>query len=32
VGKWLGTKRVKDRVIEFFDASAPLDAWLKKHV
>ncbi|MFI5056448.1 MAG: DUF2461 domain-containing protein [Actinomycetota bacterium] len=32
VGKWLGTKRVKDRVIEVFDASAPLDAWLERNV
>jgi uncharacterized protein (DUF2461 family) len=32
VGQWLGTKRVKDRVIEFFDASAPLDAWLDRNV
>jgi uncharacterized protein (TIGR02453 family) len=32
VGTWLGTKRVKDRVIEFFDASAPLDTWLERNV
>ena len=32
VGTWLGTKRVKDRVIEVFDASAPLDAWLERNV
>ena len=32
VGQWLGTKRVKDRVIEVFDASAPLDAWLERNV
>ena len=32
VGKWLGTKRVKDRVIEVFDASAPLDKWLERNV
>jgi uncharacterized protein (TIGR02453 family) len=32
VGPWLKTKRVKDRVIEVFDASAPLDAWLERNV
>jgi uncharacterized protein (TIGR02453 family) len=32
VGPWLKTKRVKDRVIEFFNASAPLDAWLERNV
>ena len=32
VGTWLGTKRVKDRVTDFFDASAPLDKWLERNV
>jgi uncharacterized protein (TIGR02453 family) len=32
VGAWLGTKRAKDRVVEFFDAAAPIRAWLAKHV
>jgi uncharacterized protein (TIGR02453 family) len=32
VGAWLGTKKVKDRVIEFFAASEPLDAWLHGNV
>jgi uncharacterized protein (TIGR02453 family) len=32
VGSWLGTKRVKDRVIEVFTASEPLEAWLHTNV
>ncbi len=32
VGAWLGTKRAKDRVIAFFEASEPLDAWLTRNV
>jgi uncharacterized protein (DUF2461 family) len=32
VGAWLGTKRAKDRVVEFLDAAAPINAWLAKHV
>ena len=32
VGAWLGTKRAKDRVIAFFEASKPLDAWLTRNV
>ena len=32
VGAWLGTNRAKDRVIAFFEASEPLDAWLTRNV
>lgn len=32
VGAWLGTKRAKDRIVEFLDAAAPIGAWLAKHV
>ncbi|MEP6972528.1 MAG: DUF2461 domain-containing protein [Actinomycetota bacterium] len=32
VGAWLGTKRPKDRAIEFFHQSEPLDAWLHTNV
>jgi len=32
VGPWLSTKRVKDRVVEFFAASEPLEAWLRTNV
>jgi uncharacterized protein (TIGR02453 family) len=31
-GAWLGTRRAKDRVVEFFRLSKPLDAWLRTHV
>ena len=29
---WLGTRRAKDRVAEFFTASRPIQAWLSEHV
>lgn len=29
---WLGTARAKDRVTGFFTASAPISAWLDRHV
>jgi uncharacterized protein (DUF2461 family) len=29
---WLGTRRVKDRVIEFLRLSKPLNDWLRTHV
>ena len=29
---WLGTKRAKDRIVEFLHLSEPLDEWLAKHV
>lgn len=29
---WLGTRRAKDRVVEFFRLSAPLNEWLRSHV
>ena len=32
VGPWLGTARAKQRVIDFFRASAPLKEWLHAHV
>jgi uncharacterized protein (DUF2461 family) len=31
-GPWLGTKRAKDRVVEFFRSSVPLSAWLRANV
>jgi len=31
-GAWLGTRRAKDRVVEFLRLSAPLNGWLRKHV
>ncbi len=31
-GPWLGTRRAKDRIVEFLDASKPLNAWLRTHV
>lgn len=31
-GPWLGTKKAKERVEEFFERSKPLQAWLRKHV
>lgn len=31
-GAWLGTRRAKDRVVEFLRASAPLVGWLRTHV
>jgi uncharacterized protein (TIGR02453 family) len=32
VGAWMGTKKAKDRVVEFFRAAAPVNDWLAKHV
>jgi uncharacterized protein (TIGR02453 family) len=32
VGAWLGTRRAKDRVIEFLRASEPVNEWLAAHV
>jgi uncharacterized protein (TIGR02453 family) len=31
-GAWLGTRRAKDRVIEFLRSSEPISGWLKKNV
>jgi uncharacterized protein (TIGR02453 family) len=31
-GAWLGTRRAKDRVVEFLRHSKPLNAWLDSHV
>lgn len=31
-GAWLGTRKAKDRVVEFLRASAPLDGWLRTQV
>lgn len=31
-GPWLGTKKSKDRVVEFFRRSKPIGAWLKTNV
>jgi uncharacterized protein (TIGR02453 family) len=31
-GAWLGTRRAKDRVTEFFRLSTPIDAWLRTNV
>jgi uncharacterized protein (TIGR02453 family) len=32
VGAWLGTRRAKDRVVEFLVASKPLNGWLRSNV
>ena len=32
VGAWLGTKKVKERVLGFFTDSEPLEAWLQRNV
>jgi uncharacterized protein (TIGR02453 family) len=32
VGAWLGNRKAKDRVVEFFRASKPLNEWLRTHV
>jgi uncharacterized protein (TIGR02453 family) len=29
---WLGTRRAKDRIVDFFDRSKPLSEWLGTHV
>ena len=31
-GAWLGTKRAKDRVVEFLERSQPIGAWLRANV
>ncbi len=31
-GAWLGTRRAKERVVAFFETSAPLTKWLGTHV
>jgi uncharacterized protein (TIGR02453 family) len=31
-GPWLGTRRAKDRVVEFFRQSTPINEWLRTHV
>jgi uncharacterized protein (TIGR02453 family) len=31
-GAWLGTPRAKDRVVEFFRRSKPINEWLRTHV
>jgi uncharacterized protein (TIGR02453 family) len=31
-GAWLGTRRAKDRVVEFLQASKPMNEWLRKQV
>ena len=31
-GAWLGTRRAKDRVVEFFQRSKPISGWLGTHV
>jgi uncharacterized protein (TIGR02453 family) len=31
-GAWLGTRRAKDRVVEFFRRSKPIGEWLRAHV
>ena len=31
-GAWLGTKKAKDRIVEFFGDSRPLVGWLHEHV
>jgi uncharacterized protein (TIGR02453 family) len=32
VGAWLGTRKAKDRVVEFLRASRPLNDWLEKRI
>jgi uncharacterized protein (TIGR02453 family) len=32
VGAWLGTRKAKDRVVDFLRASQPLNQWLEKRV
>ena len=32
VGAWLGTRKAKDRVVDFLRASAPVQDWLDTHV
>lgn len=32
VGAWMGTKKAKERIVEFFHALAPVNDWPAKHV
>lgn len=32
VGAWLGTRKAKDRIVEFLRASKPLNDWLRRNV
>src|SRR6266481_6087440 len=32
VSSWLGTSRAKQRIVDFFHASKPINDWLEKHV
>jgi uncharacterized protein (TIGR02453 family) len=32
VGAWMGTRKAKDRVVDFLRAARPLNAWLEAHV
>ena len=32
VGRWLGTAQAKQRIVDFFRATRPLNAWLAEHV
>lgn len=32
VGAWLGTRRTRDRLVEFLEASKPLNGWLRSNV
>jgi len=31
-GAWLGTRKAKDRIVDFMEASKPLNAWLRSNV
>jgi hypothetical protein len=31
-GAWLGTRKAKERVVEFFQQSKPVNDWLRTHV
>jgi hypothetical protein len=31
-GAWLGTRRAKDRIVEFLEVSKPIDAWLRTNI
>jgi uncharacterized protein (TIGR02453 family) len=31
-GAWLGTRKARDRLVEFFEQSKPMNAWLRKNV
>jgi hypothetical protein len=32
VGAWLGTRKAKDRIVDFLHAAVPLNDWLEAHV